>query len=107
MSFIAYETASDYTPDPQYVNEPRNTMEYYAWKIGIRDKFALWVFQPAVASPTQDLINDILPTGEYEVIVIKDDLQSHGYYRTLMLDKTVLELEEFFTEEIATIQSLY
>lgn len=106
MSFIAYETTIDYTPDIQYVNEPRNTMEYYAWRIGINEKYALWVFQPAVASPTQDLIADILPVG-YQVVVIDDDLKKYGFFRTLMTDKTILQLEEFFTDEFSKIQSFY
>lgn len=106
MSFIAYEVSGDYTPDEQYVNEPRNTMEYYAWKIGINDKYALWVFQASVPSPTQDLVADILP-AEYQVVVVQDDLQKYGFFRTYLLDKTVLQLEEFFTEEFSNIQSLY
>lgn len=106
MSFIAYETAADYVPDIQYVNEPRNTMEYYAWQIGINEKYSLWVFQAAILSPTQDLATDILPE-EYQIIVVNDDLQKYGFFRTFLLDKTVLQMEEFFTEEVSNIQSLY
>lgn len=106
MSFIAYQTSIDYAPDVQYVNEPRNTMEYYAWRIGINEKYALWVFQASIASPTQDLIADILP-GDYEVVIVDDDLQKYGFFRSIMLDKTILQLEEFFTDEFSTIESLY
>lgn len=106
MSLTAYEVSIDYTPDDQYVNEPRNTMEYYAWRIGINDKYALWMFQPAVTSPTQDLIADILP-AEYAIVTVDDDLQKYGFLRTFLLDQSIAKVEEFFTNEFTTIESFY
>lgn len=106
MSLIAYETSIDYTPDVQYVNEPRNTLEYYAWRIGMNEKYALWVFQPAIETPTQDLVADILPV-DYQVLVIDDDLQKYGFFRTFMLDQTVAKMDEFFADEVSKIESFY
>lgn len=106
MSFIAYETSLDYTPDVQYVNEPRNTMEYYAWRIGLNEKYALWMFKPAVTSPTQDLVDDILPE-DYQQIIVDDDLQKYGFFRTFLLDQTIADVEQFFTEELSKIESFY
>jgi hypothetical protein len=106
MSLTAYEIAVDWEPDYQYVNEPRNTMEWYAWIIGVNNKYNLWMFQPAILSPTQDLVADILPV-DYTVITINDDLQKYGYFRTFMLDQSVAQMEEFFVEEFDIIESLY
>lgn len=106
MSFIAYETPVDYEPDIEYVNEPRNTMEYYAWRIGINEKYALWVFQQAVEAPTQNLIDDILPET-YQVVEIDDDLQKYGFFRTFMLDQSVAEVDDFLRAETDDIESLF
>lgn len=103
---LAYETDKSWVPDPQYVNDPLQDQEYYAWVIGGNEKYNLWTFTPAVSAPTQDLVGDILPP-EYVVYEVNDDLQKYGHQRRFLLSEPISVVEEFFNTTDEIIESLY
>lgn len=105
MAITAYEKPIEWVPDPTYVNDPLQTMEYYSWRLGTSIKHALWTFYPAIANPTQDLEADILG-GDFVKYEVDDDLQKYGFTRNYLVKDSIDKVETQLNEDFGLIDSL-
>lgn len=98
---IAYQTDRSWSPDPVYVNANIG-MQYLAWQIGDApaiDK-SLWIIAPVVDTP--EPLSNILPDNVEEIEFI-EDVNRYGFTRTVLVTNTVVELQQRFLEQVASM----
>lgn len=102
--FIAYKVPIDWSPDPDFVNDPPSP-EYLGWRIGdnVIEGTSLWVINQVVETPTVSL-GAILPPDASRVVVT-DDLTKYGFRRQLLIKSSINEVEAFLAEQTAAARS--
>lgn len=108
MALKVYEVPDTWVPDPTYINNVDNSVnyiEYFGWRLAV-DKStgtALWTFQQLVTTPTY-VLSSLLPVG-YVTYDLAADTPQYGFTRSLTPTTSISAVETYINDFSAIVRA--